>query len=233
MGASSVLELVFPRRCFSCGLRTAGPSPLCRRCEDQLTGPRGPLCYACHSDKTLSSVHTSGQDCAQAGHKHFRVSAGFLMRGPGADLIHRLKYSGATSLAPFIAGRMLAAWAQGPGDAPDFIVPVPLHERRLKERGYNQSLLLAERLSVGMGALTVSSLLVRVRPTRAQAGLAGALRPGNVEGAFDAPNPSALEGRTAMLVDDVATTGATLRTCAEVLLRSGVIHVSALVGALS
>jgi ComF family protein len=113
------------------------------------------------------------------------------------------------------------------------MVPVPLHRRRERERGYNQSLLLAEELSSRTGVLTAPGLLSRPAYTRPQVGLAAGGRRENVGGAFAAPYPRAIQGKKILLVDDVATTGATLRACADELLRCGAGRVGALAGALS
>jgi ComF family protein len=155
------------------------------------------------------------------------------MRGSGADLIHAFKYGGAPSLAGFIAARMAAAWMPGSGPVPDYLVPVPLHKNRERERGYNQSRLLAEQLTARCGVLTAPGLLVRTRATAAQATLRPELRAPNVSGAFATSLAEAVRGKNILLIDDVATTGSTLRECTEVLRRSGCAHVSALVGALS
>jgi ComF family protein len=237
----SACELLFPRRCFSClgrlSERAAESAPLCDACERELVGPHGPVCYACTAGRTLSGASHSGRRCVDPGHEHFKVFAGFLMRGPGADLIHALKYARATVLAPFVAERMLSAWtalrASGDAGRADYLVPVPLHRGRERERGFNQSRLLAEELTRATGVLTAPDLLARVRPTAAQAGLRRGARAANVDGAFAAPFPGALRGRRIVLVDDVATTGATLGACAEVLLRSGAAGAVAIVGALS
>jgi ComF family protein len=155
------------------------------------------------------------------------------MRGPGAALIHSLKYEGATSIAPFIARRMAPAWPAAAGDTFDCLLPVPLHSRRMRERGYNQSGLLAEELTKITGVITAPNLLVRALHTGPQVGLEGRERWKNVRGAFTAPFPRAVEGRHVMLIDDVATTGATLRACADALLGCGAERVGALVGALA
>jgi ComF family protein len=228
-GAESVLGLLFPRRCFSCGDSLDGAAPLCANCEERLSKPQGPVCFACSHGGTLSAAIAPGGMCVDPAHESYHVSAGFLMRGAGADLIHSFKYEGVRSIAPFVAGRMVRAW---PGEA-DCLTPVPLHKKRERERGYNQSLLLAEELTELTGVLTAPGLLARVSYTRPQVGLAGKSRWQNVEGAFAVPSPVAVKGKRVVIIDDVATSGSTLRACADVLLRCGARSVGALVGALS
>jgi predicted amidophosphoribosyltransferase len=219
----SACELLFPRRCFSCsGSLPVSPRllPLCEDCERELVGPHGPVCYACGGDGTLSAAVASGRRCSEPGHEHFKVFAGFLMRGPGADLVHALKYSRAKVVAPFVAARMLSAWSLA-------------WESRERERGFNQSRLLAEELTRATGVLTAPDLLRRARATAAQAGLRRESRGANVSGAFAAPFPSALRGRRIVLIDDVVTTGATLGACVEVLHGCGAAGAVAVAGALS
>jgi ComF family protein len=155
------------------------------------------------------------------------------MRGPGADLIHGFKYAGARSLAQVLARRSLDAFGKVNPSVPDFIVAVPLHPARLRQRGYNQSQLLAEELTLLTGVITAPGLLVRDRATRAQATLPPERREANVSGAFVVRYPEVLVGKAVTVVDDVATTGATLRACAGPLLDAGASRVTAVVAAIA
>jgi ComF family protein len=103
----------------------------------------------------------------------------------------------------------------------DLIVPVPLHPNRQKERGYNQSLLLAEQLSTTLGQPLDTKSLIRQRMTQSQMTLKRAERKTNVANAFICQSDR-LSGKTILLIDDVCTTGATLNACAEALKNSGV-----------
>jgi ComF family protein len=109
----------------------------------------------------------------------------------------------------------------------DLVVPVPLGMRRLKERGYNQVGLIARPLALAMRLAYAPSALCRVRETRSQVGLTRAERHDNVHGAFQAAQ-RLVNGRKVLLMDDVATTGATLASCAEALCASGAQDVFAL-----
>ncbi len=138
-------------------------------------------------------------------------------------LIHRFKYDGIHATAEWMADRMPVSWLP-PGAV---LVPVPLHRARERERGYNQSQLLAHALRKRTG-LPVSSALTRVRRTSPQAQRDAAGRWLNVRDAFELKRQ--LEpARVVVLVDDVCTTGATLEECAKVLTAAGVGKVSALV----
>jgi len=128
-------------------------------------------------------------------------------------------------LAAQLAGLRLPDWSWG---GLDLLVPVPLHPRRLAERGFDQAALLATGLGPRLGIRVELGALVRSRYTPAQAQLASrAQRHKNVAGAFQLRRPERVAGRAVCLVDDVATTGATLDACAQVLVDAGVRSVRA------
>jgi len=104
---------------------------------------------------------------------------------------------------------------------PDVIIPVPLHVKRLKMRGFNQSLLLARGIRKRLGVRLDYTSLKRVAPTKPQAGLKSADRQANVSGAFTLSNPSVFKYTRVLLVDDVYTTGATAAECSRVLKKAG------------
>ena len=151
------------------------------------------------------------------------------------DVIHALKYEGRRSIAPRLA-RLMAHHGAAVLHGADVVVPVPLHRRRQRRRGFNQ----ADDLACGLG-LPVSRALRRVRATHPQVDLPADQRRDNVRDAFRlASNPPlfpsrtatfVLPGRVVVLVDDVATTGATLEACARVLKAAGAEEVRALTAA--
>lgn len=135
--------------------------------------------------------------------------AAFEMDGPARAAVHALKYAGLRAVAPLMAASMRELWD---GRAFDAAVPIPLHRRRRRERGFNQ----AEVLLRELGWPRLPGTLDRNRKTRTQVGLGAAQRRTNVSGAFAFTGDS-LEGLTVVLVDDVVTTGATADECATVL----------------
>ncbi len=153
------------------------------------------------------------------------VRAAAEFEGVIRQAVHALKYRGRTDLAHQLAGLMAEAWNEGPLTV-DCIVPVPLHSRRLAERGYDQAVLLARELAAGINVPVLEGALVRSRMTDAQTGLDGAGRQKNVAGAFVA-RPEEVNGRSVLLVDDVCTTGSTLEACASALLAANAAQVSA------
>lgn len=144
---------------------------------------------------------------------------------PTSDLIHRFKYEGYSALGRPLANILADSWPDWE-QTPDLIVPIPLHPKRHRRRGYNQSELLARPLGT-MKSIPVSiEALRRTRHTIPQVGLGPDERHDNVRGAFDA-DATIVGGRHILLVDDVLTTGATMSAAAEALLAAGAVGVSA------
>jgi ComF family protein len=146
------------------------------------------------------------------------------------DAIHQFKYNGQSYLAKSL-GQLMTAWAGGwlPPDVAGLMMPIPLHPKRLRERGFNQSLLLARVMASGLGFDLDFLSLRRIRYTPPQTGLDTKARRKNVRRAFEVKGSGSLKGQTIILVDDVATTGNTINECARVLKRAGAAKVIGLV----
>jgi ComF family protein len=149
------------------------------------------------------------------------VAAAGLYQEGLREAVHRFKFRGDLGLDRPL-GELLAEALSGqaaPGWRPDLVVPVPLHRRRLAERTYNQSLLLARAVARSWRVPVPARLLLRTRATPPQQGLSAEERRRNLRGAFALRQP--LGGERVLLVDDVLTTGATARECARVLRDGG------------
>jgi ComF family protein len=148
---------------------------------------------------------------------------------PWAGIVGQYKFQADPAWAPTLA-RLLHStpWAEPLMDAADWVLPIPLSAHRLRERGFNQALLLARILAP---AKTDATLLLRLHDTQAQSNLGRAQRLRNLQGALavDPLRVAALQGRSVLLVDDVMTTGATLQAAALALRQAGASTVSALV----
>jgi competence protein ComFC len=142
-----------------------------------------------------------------------------VFEGPIRYALHNLKYRQNMALGDALA-QHLAVYVDTLGWPVDVVVPVPLGKERKKERGYNQVGLVAMPLAVANHWRYAPRALVRSRETRSQVGLTVAERKENVSGAFQA-NAALVSGATALLMDDVATTGATVTACTAVLLDAG------------
>ena len=150
-------------------------------------------------------------------------------REPARTLIHRLKYHGDAEMAGFIGEQMSNALAcqQELLREVEMLVPVPLHETRLQERGYNQALLLAEEISRRTDIRLAPEAIIRTRRTETLVHRSRTERFNAIQSAFTA-RPEQVQGRHILLIDDVFTTGATALTCAIALLEAGAQDVSVL-----
>jgi ComF family protein len=151
-----------------------------------------------------------------------------------ADAVKSLKYRSRMSVAKRL-GRMMAAVALADPEMKDadVIVPVPMHRVRLRERGFNQALLLSLEIANEMDRAVLEGCLLRTRYTKQQARLARKRRRGNVTGAFKVLDANSIRGRRILLVDDVTTTGATLEECAACLREAGAAAVYCLTAAIA
>jgi ComF family protein len=195
--AETFLNLLFPPRCVGCDAHGAW---LCPSCLDEI------LFFEPPWPPFLDDIYPL-RDVRAAAH----------LSGPLREAIHRFKYAGLRALSPVLGEMLYDCWDAEPWPA-QVIVPVPLHPQRQRERGYNQSALLARELARHTGLPVATGTLLRISPTPPQVGLKAIERAENVRGAFRCQN-DALAGKQVLLVDDVLTTGATLRACAEALLQ--------------
>jgi len=164
--------------------------------------------------------------CRLEGRSFRAMRSWSAFEGPIRNALHRLKYRRDLGLGDALAEH-LVGFVKELGWPVEIIVPVPLGAARLKERGYNQISLVARPLALAMGIRYAPHALTRVRETKSQVGLTRNERHENVRGAFRAGS-ARVNGRVVLLIDDVATTGSTLSSCAEALSRAGAQDVFAL-----
>ena len=226
----ALLDLLFPPLCHSCKtfIPKAGELFICADCLTKITFLVTPLCSVCGTPfKTESGLdHVCGV-CLTHPPFHICRSA-TLFSGPVQELIHRFKYGHRVHLSQplgLLTARALAAFCSEA--APDLIVPVPLHRKRLRQRGYNQSQLIGGVLAKQWKVPLEVRNLRRVRWTEPQTSLHAEDRRVNVRDAFAVRDPRRMEGKRVLLVDDVLTTGSTMRACAEALRQAGVTDVFA------
>ncbi|HZI91723.1 MAG TPA: ComF family protein [Thermoleophilaceae bacterium] len=191
------LELVVPPFCWECGGSAASGEPLCRECRTALR-------WLGEKQAELAGV---------------RLWAAVAYEGPARALVGGLKYRGAPGLARPMAAQMVAGAPAGLLECPAALVPVPLHPARRRRRGYNQAERLAAALSRRTG-LPVAEVLRRHGPAARQVGQGRQERLVGIEGSV-AVRPRAAVPSRVLLVDDVATTGATLSACAAALREAG------------
>lgn len=145
-----------------------------------------------------------------------------------ARLVHELKYSGKTTGLETIRWLSRQTAIIDDFDNPDFIIPVPLHIKRLRQRGFNQALVLAKSIFPDDRKKIRTDLLTRQTDTQSQTGLSGKERRTNLNNAFFAKEPSALTEKNLLIFDDVFTTGSTVHECARTLKAAGANRVEVL-----
>jgi ComF family protein len=216
-------RILFPPVCAGCRRQVSQPGALCGACWPKLRFIERPLCPVMGTPFT----HDMGEGFlsaeAIADPPPFeRARAAVVYSGVAREMVQGLKYHDRTDLAPWMAGWMARAGADLIAEA-DIVVPVPLHRRRFFRRQFNQSAELGRALARRSGLAFSPSAVRRVKPTRQQVGLERRQREENVRAAFKVPAEAEIEiaGRRVLLVDDVFTTGATVRAVAKALKRGG------------
>jgi ComF family protein len=206
--ARQFLNVALPGSCLLCGDNSQG-SLLCAPCAQDLPTLSNALCPIC-ADQT-----THGERCGACLREtpHFdRTIALFCYDFPVDRIVHALKYGHQLAVAAWSGQRLAERIGTGQND---FIIPLPLHAERLRERGFNQSAEIAKALGNWLKTPLDRSNLLRTRATPPQADLPHKARHKNVRGAFECR--ADFTGKRLLLIDDVMTTGATANECARVL----------------
>jgi len=228
-----ILDFILPSFCSYCRspLGDSGVPRFCNECWSDFSPLQGPVCPTCGrpfgSPESLTDSPEHECLSCRKDPPHFdQALAAGLFEGPLREAIHVYKYRPLRSL-----GKPLAHWmaAQVTMTVPlDVAMPVPLHKKRLRHRGFNQALLLAHGVSERFTLPLNYDNLVRTRYTRPQVELSGRERAENVRGAFKLMRPAEVHDKRILLIDDVFTTGATMNECAKVLKDAGAASVSVL-----
>lgn len=208
------LDLLFPRWCLGCGKAS---DFICPSCRETLARIEPPLCPGC------GLPEPSGNLCPACAHEPpvlDGIRSPFRFEGLMREAIHQLKYHNLRALAEPLAQLLRDYLLENPVPG-EVLVPVPIHPRRWRERGYNQSQLLAQALGRLTGLAVISDSLVRLTHADPQARTATVReRISNVASAF-ACRDGRLKDRWLILIDDVATSGATLSAATDALKKSG------------
>ncbi len=219
--AGAALDLILPPHCAGCGRGIPGGfwCPACLGTLHPISPPRCEICS--HPFDGLIDGPFVCPNC-RGRHFHFVCAVAVMpSRGPVRDLVHRLKYHGASWAARPLAELALAGLDDPRlSGAPDALVPVPLHPLRRRQRGYNQALLIAREIAAH-ARLPVLDVLLRVRKTQTQTHFNRRERMRNLRGAFRLRAGVDVRDKRLLLVDDVLTTGSTMDECARVLAEAG------------
>jgi ComF family protein len=219
------LGLVYPEWCQLCksARATVGESFICADCRAQIRFIEPPFCDRC--GLPFAGAITNEFECSncQESDWHFSFArSAVVAKDQVLEVIHKYKYNRAVWFEPFLADLLIQRAAPELRRANwDWIVPVPLHPTKQREREFNQAERLAERLSRATQIPLSARLLRRVQPTRTQTWLSREERLVNVRKAFALRDNRALAGERVVLIDDVFTTGATTGACARVLRVAG------------
>ena len=221
----SLLHLFFPRTCVCCGQDLSWDSQtyLCRSCADTLAEPGPLVCQRCGVSLPSGGAHCYA--CRGSKAKQYKckiIRSAWVFNTSSRALVHGLKYKSQDYLAKEMGRQMVSNFSHHPELAEaQLVVPVPLFISRRRKRGYNQSELLANHFANGVGLPVCLTALVRSRDTQSQTKLGRAARLTNMSGAFTCLSPGQVKGKVILLIDDVATTGATLEGCAAALRAAG------------
>lgn len=210
--ASGLMNLAYPLSCEVCEAKI-GP-------DTQYKG----LCNNC-----LNKIRLINQNITLVC-SNINVTAACAYEGIVKDCVRLFKYNAKLNLAEPLASLMLNCFNMNISRKNiDAIIPVPLHSRRQRERGFNQAHVLAKRLAGYIGVKLCANAVTRVRPTESQTGLSKTKRFTNLKGAFKISKGNLIKGRNILLIDDVFTTGSTMAECAKPLIKAGAKSVKGLV----
>ena len=212
--AEAAIDLFFPKSCIGCG-KTG--DFICPSCEEKLTRLVPQICPKCGKPMASGIVCPS---CWQERSAIDGIRSSFLFDNVARKAIHQLKYYNLKAISPYLA-QFLADCLTANALPGEVLVPVPLYPKRLKQRGYNQSGLLARELSKLINLPVIESCLIRVKQAQPQVKTTNVEeRRKNVIDAFACRDES-VSGKQIILIDDVCTSGATLESCASALKNKG------------
>ena len=205
-----LLWILFSNKCKYCNTLIKKDEELCEECKENLPEIKGEKCKYCGAQKQRCNCHKYKTE-------YDGITAPFYYEDTIAKSVRRFKFSGKTFLADVLAKRMADCVKEDFKDVKfDFICFVPFGKLQKIQRAYNQSELLAEKISEKLD-LPLNSVMTKLFETRPQHKMESQYRKGNVFGVYDIKDKKDVAGKTILLVDDVRTTGATLNDCARIL----------------
>lgn len=221
----NIIDLLYPKRCVLCGdiLLIDNSSCFCDNCSSNINFNPMLSCIKC--GKPLSSENNICYACTIKKHKYVRNFSVFKY-----DDISNSIITGKYNYRPYNFveyGKIMADYFSKNIDINiDYIIPIPIHKKRYRLRGFNQAEILARQISNCLNIPLLTNVLLRTKNTKSQSSLKNALlRKKNLIGAFYVTNNSEIFIKNILLIDDIYTTGSTINACCEVLLDSGVKNV--------
>ncbi|MBU0548408.1 MAG: ComF family protein [Candidatus Omnitrophica bacterium] len=224
---NGIKDLIYPNLCLTCKNRIVpakGQNLVCAQCWEKIEKNLPPFCASCgrRLDK-LSLAKNICSNCLKFKFHFDRAFSPCTYTGIIKKLIHEFKYSGKDYLGEPL-GDLMNKFIKDyrlPIEYIDFIIPIPLHKSRMREREFNQAQILSEQIAKEFNTKILPDALVRTRPTRTQTELAFEERRKNVEKSFTVNDVRSIKDANLLLIDDVLTTGATSSEAARVLKDSG------------
>jgi len=211
------LDLVYPPKCLVCG--DMQPKYFCDECLADIVWINPPVCSYCGMPVDARNC----LECAEVDFSFDSARSAAVYDGALKDAIHQFKYSGHKVLGPILA-ELVVRYLRGKPERlrlVDCVIPVPIHPSRLRQRGFNQSEILADEIGRAFSLPVLKGNLTRIRPTRPQIDLPRDKRRENVADAFYVETKNGVAGRNILLVDDVFTTGCTSDAAARTLKDAG------------
>lgn len=215
----SVINLFFPKVCYAC--------------SNYLSDNEDTICINCRHDLPVTEFHFNDDDTVKkvlrgrAKIEHATALFRYEKKGPVQQLIHGLKYKGYKHI-----GELLGDWLGGELNEVnayqniDMVIPVPMHIKKLKKRGYNQVEKFGQHIAKALNAEYVDDVLVKISDTKSQTTKGRLARWNNNNEVFAIKNILKIEGKHVLLVDDIITTGATLEACSSALSQAKIIKIS-------
>lgn len=225
----NILNIILPPRCLLCGKILSGENGLCEDCFSKIKFISKPYCQSCGCPLPSKTKAKTCATCVSDNKNPFRMQRARVYYDENSKpLLINFKFLDRTENAPFLARWLLAAghdiWEQGV----DILIPVPLHKTRLRHRKYNQAALLCKELSKLTGVPVDYTSLKRHKNTKPQVECSGSRRRNNVKNAFTVVSADKIKDKRVVIIDDIYTTGATLKECGFVLKTAGAKSVDAL-----
>lgn len=220
-------DIAYPKVCLACKRRLDGSSPedyICDGCRLKIKRNLPPFCSSCGRHLERKSLNKSICPVCLRRRLYFdRAFSPCLYEGVAKELIHEFKYKGKEYLGKPLSKIMIEFIKEYelPVDYLDFIIPMPLHKTRLREREFNQSEILSRKIAGEFKKDVLAGALKRLRPTKTQTELPTDKRFENVRNSFSVPKENDLKNRNILIVDDVLTTGATSSEAARALKDAG------------
>lgn len=228
---SRIIDLLLPPRCICCGKIVSGADGLCAECFNEVSFITKPYCTKCGHpfDEVPDGRQMLCGTCLRKTRTPFRLSRSALRYDEfSKNMLLSFKFMDKTENAPVFAKWLKLAGTDIFKEGVDLIVPVPLHFTRLLKRRYNQSALIARELGKLTGIKVDYTSVIRHRRTKPQVQFSGHARISNVKNAFSVRHPERLKNKRIVLIDDVMTTGSTLKECALAMKKAGVKSVDTL-----